>query len=318
MIVAGNKWSFYISLTKYFLTNFSNPNNNVVEIQKIKIINFINYNGQLIDVNQPIFTIHSRPFKYGDSLFETMRMFDGQLPFFEYHFQRLIDGMQALQMNIPKHYSLAFFKKEITRLFSSEKENARIRLSVFRKPGGLYTPINNDCEFTIECSSLIDNHFEWNKKGLKIDVCPNVHLQISSLSHHKTGNSLAYILAGLYKKEHQLDDCLLLNDAGRIAEASSSNVFWITNKKIYTPPISEGGINGVMRKVLLTNSKSFGVTIKEAKLSFVKLEKAQEVFLTNSIQGLRWVRQFQELKYNNEISRQLIKMLNQKVANNVC
>lgn len=246
-----------------------------------------------------------------------MRMFDGQLPFLDHHFQRLTEGMQALQMDIPKHYSPTFLKKEIQRLLPAKKENARIRFSVFRKPGGLYTPINNDCEFTIEFSLLKAKHFEWNEKGLKVDICKNIRLPTSKLSQHKTGNSLPYVLAGIYKKEHQLDDCLLLNDADRIAEASSSNVFWVTNKKIYTPPISEGGINGVMRKVILAEANAFGLTIKETKCSLSKLEKAKEVFLTNSIQGIRWVRQFREVHYSHELSNQLIQQLNQKVANNL-
>lgn len=239
-------------------------------------------------------------------------MFEGKLPFLDLHFQRLVKGMEILKMDIPTRYSIDYFKRQIKKL-TTKKANARIRLTVFRRDGGLYTPRKNSCQFLIEASPLSDAHFQLNKKGLSIDLCQSVSLTYSPLSNLKTGNSLPYILAALYKKENQLDDCILLNEKNRLVEASSSNLFLLIKNTIYTPPLSEGGIEGIMRNVVLSTATATGHRIKTIPLSIKKLHQADEVFLTNSIQGIQWVKHFSNVIYQNKIAQKLNDLINSKI-----
>jgi len=247
----------------------------------------INFNGKILPAKQPIFKVDNRAFLYGDALFETIRMFDGNLPFLHLHMERLLAGLNFFQFKIPKKYTSKFFQKEIKKI---AKGNARIRITVFRSKGGLYTPKNNRPQFLITTSPLLNAEFKFHKKGLNVGVFEASQLKCSPVSNLKTCNSLPYILAGLYKKEQNLDDCILINEKGKIAEASSSNIFLLQKNKLITPSLSEGCINGTMRKVILEIATIENIHIIEKPINVSELKKAKEIFLTNSIQGIKWVK----------------------------
>ena len=247
----------------------------------------INFNGKILPSDQPIFKADNRAFLYGDALFETIRMFDGKLPFLNLHLERLLAGLHFFKYKVPKKFNSKFFKKEIKKIAYG---NARIRITVFRSEGGLYTPKNNRPQFLITTSPLPSAQFKFNKKGLNIGIFENSKLKCAPISNLKTCNSLPYIQAALYKKEQNLDDCILLNEKGKIAEANSSNIFLLQKNKLVTPSLSEGCINGNMRKLILLIAKEEKIEIKERFLNLSELKKANEILLTNSIQGIRWVK----------------------------
>jgi branched-subunit amino acid aminotransferase/4-amino-4-deoxychorismate lyase len=268
---------------------------------------FINHNGKILPADQAIFGTENRAFRYGDGLFETIRMFEGKLPFWSYHWERLFAGAQYLKFQKLKDAS--FYKNEIQKL-CSEKGNWRIRFSLFRKDGGLYTPLDFETDFLIETSPLETNHFELNTQGLKVDLCDTLTIPRHPLSNFKTINSLPYVLAGIYKKEKELDDCILLNDKGKLVEASSSNIFILKNKKLFTPPLSSGCKDGTMRKVIMGLAPELDLEVLEKNLSPKKLIKADEIWLTNAVQGLKWVAYFQDKKMTNSFAIRIIKRLN--------
>ncbi len=252
----------------------------------------INFNGKVLPSNQPIFKSDNRAFLYGDALFETIRMFDGKLPFLDFHLQRLFEGLQFFHYKIPKKYTSKFFQKEIKKIAQG---NARVRITIFRSEGGLYTPKNNRPQFLITTSPLTSAQFKLNKKGLTVGIFENNKLQCSPISNLKTGNSLPYIQAALYKKEQNLDDCILVNEKNKIAEANSSNIFLWQKKKLITPSLSEGCINGTMRKIIIKIAKEEKIEIREKPLNLSELKKAKEILLTNSIQGIRWVKKIESI-----------------------
>ncbi|MEM6964837.1 MAG: aminotransferase class IV [Bacteroidota bacterium] len=246
----------------------------------------INLNGKLIPHNQPIFSASNRAFLYGDALFETIRMFDGKLSFLEDHVNRLLRGLDFFHYKIPKKYTTKFFQKEIKKIADG---NARIRLTVFRTDGGLYTPKNNKPQFLISASPLPDATFQLHTKGLEMGIFRGVSLARQPISNHKTCNSLPYIRAAIFKKEQNLNDVFLLNDKGRIAEASSSNVFIFKKNQLITPSLSEGCITGTMRLQIIRIAQQLGIKVLEKKVTLATLEASDEIWLTNSIQGIRWV-----------------------------
>ncbi len=262
-------------------------------------MNEINDNGRVINATEKLADKDHRGLKYGDGLFESIRMLNGKMPFLTDHLRRLYRGMKFLKIEKPKHFTTAFFRKEIKRITGKEK-NLRIRLSVFRAPGSLYTPTNNKSSYLIECQLIKSNNWKWSKKGLTLKICPTVQLPITPWSGLKTSNALPYILAGLWKKEADVDDCILLNQQGFVAEASSSNVFYFKNKILYTPTDNSGAILGVLRKQIIKLAKEKGIKLVKKDILPEELLEAEEVFLTNAVQGIRWVKSLENVRFGNK------------------
>lgn len=277
----------------------------------------INFNGQITDAAQPIFTTQNRAFRYGDALFESIRMFDGGLPFLDYHYQRLRHGMEVLGFDTPTHFSVIFFKNEIKKLIQTDKQNEgnyRIRLTVYRSDGGLYTPQNDTPIFVVEAKQTTDNQFIINKKGIEIGIYEGIKLPRSPLSNLKTANALPYILAARFCQQNQWEDCLLFNDANRVGETYKANVFCIKNNTIYTPSLTEGCIDGVMRRAVIESLIDMKKDIIEAPITRDNLMNFDGIFITNATRGVQWVSRIFDIKNYKKIAvDELIEKLNQRI-----
>lgn len=275
---------------------------------------YINYNGTLFESNERIFSINNRAFKYGDALFETIRVVNGKLCFLEDHFKRLKEGIELLKMK-SSNISFNDLKRQIEELLVKNNitEGGRVRLTVFREADGFYQPFNEKKAYVIEAKSIECNTFKINDKGLVIDVYNEQIRSTSKLSNIKTTNSIQQILAGIYCNEKGLDECVMLNKHGRIAEAMSSNIFLYKNNNIYTPSLEEGCINGVMRKQVLKIAENLKINIFEGMVNGSMLLQADELFLTNAVKGIYWVESFKEKEYTNDTVKIFIEELNKLV-----
>ena len=269
----------------------------------------INFNGKIFPSDQAIFNSQNRAFLYGDALFETIRMSEGKIPFLENHVNRLLEGLHFFKYKVPKKFTPTFFKKEIQKIATG---NTRIRITVFRSKGGLYTPKNNRPQFLISTAPLASPNFSLNKKGLKIGIFEEIKLPCSQISNLKTCNSSPYILAGLNKQERNLDDVILLNVKGRISEASSSNIFFIKKNKIITPSLSEGCVAGTMRKTILEIAAEKKYIIQEKTIKPSHLQNFEEIWLTNAICGIKWIAQIEQNNslYSTSHAQKFIENLN--------
>jgi branched-chain amino acid aminotransferase len=286
----------------------------------------LNFNGNIISAKNSIFTAENRAFRYGDGVFETIRVFDNKIPFLNLHKQRLLSGMKALKMNIPKTWKTDFIDKEINKLLqykqnkqniNSKKGNLRLRLAVFRTSGGFYTPISNEVEFCIEVSELSENNFTLNNIGLVCGIFEELPISPNKISAFKTSNSLPYILAGLYRKEQKTDDCFIINSSGHICETVAANIFGVTqDNQLITPPISEGCIDGIMRKVVLKTAQNLQLSCVEKPILIDNLREFKEIFITNAIQGITWVsgcKPLEKYDYTNKVSQKLVDCLTKKI-----
>lgn len=273
---------------------------------------YILHNDEFFANNQPILTAQNRGFRYGDGLFESMRMCNGKLKFAAQHADRLKAGMKALKMDGSTLLDEYFLKQKTAELCKKNriKDNARFRLSVYREGDGLYTPNSNKSGYVLEATALTDSSYELNKKGLIIDVFDDITKSVDKLSNYKTSNSLLYVMAGLYKKQYALDEAFILNQKGFLCESLSSNVFVVYNKQVYTPALSEGCIAGVMRGVVMNIARMNNVPLIEAQINPEVLKEAEEVFITNAVGGIRWVMGYGRKRYFNEITKFLSVKLN--------
>jgi branched-chain amino acid aminotransferase len=271
----------------------------------------INYNGEIYPANTKLFGIANRAFRYGDGLFESMRLMKGQLKFADLHADRLQRGMKALKIDGYSQMDTWFLKEKTDDLARRNKaKHARLRLTVFRDGEGLYTPSQNKMGWCLDLQPLDEPRYFLNEKGLIMDIFPDLQKPTNYLSNIKTCNSLTYVMAGLYKTQNKLDDVFLLNQDGFLCEAGSSNIFIWYQNHLYTPALSEGCVEGVMRHVIINLAKKINIPVTEAQINPDILYEAEEVFLTNAARGIQSVMGFGVRRYFNEMSKVLVDELN--------
>jgi len=280
-------------------------------------VNYINLNGKIQPGNQPALLVSNRGYRYGDGLFETIKVINEQIQLESYHFERLFSGLLLLQFEIPELFIAKTLAGEILDLCKKNEcsQQARVRLSVFRGHGGLYDE-NSTLQYVIECWPLNDSENELNENGLLIDIYGEARKSADIFSNLKSASFLPYMMAAQYAKKNKLDDCLLLNTNGTIADSTIANVFIIKDGVIKTPGLPEGCVNGVMRRWLLEKLSSKDHEIREEQITITDLEEADEVFLTNAIKGMSWVKQFRNKFYTNaktvEIFNRFIKSISRQ------
>jgi branched-subunit amino acid aminotransferase/4-amino-4-deoxychorismate lyase len=271
------------------------------------------YNGEIYPAEQPLFLHNNRAFCYGDALFETMHAFGTDVQFLSKHLTRLHAGMSILKMDTSVFPDQNSFDKQIKRLLNRDKifGGARVRLTVFRNNGGYYTPDTNEVSYIIEALALEHEKYYMNPKGLVVDVYRDMRKQANVLSPYKTTNSLLFVMAGLYKKAENLDECLILNDNNHVIESISSNVFIVKDNVLLTPPIEQGCVAGVMRESILSLAKKEGINVEtNISINESNLPVADEIFLTNAVRGIQWVVGYKQTRYYNKMARHLAEELN--------
>jgi branched-chain amino acid aminotransferase len=263
-------------------------------------MNSICFNGKIIPGDKPVLMASNRSYRYGDGLFETMKLLNGHIVLEQFHFERLFAGMSLLKFDVSKLFTAQRIQQEILQLCQKNgcDKMARVRLSVFRGNGGLYDE-DKTLQYLIECWPLNESVNKLNENGLVIDVYQDARKSCDKFSNLKSANFLPYTMAAQYAKENKLNDCLVLNTKGGIADATIANVFIIKDGVISTPALDEGCVNGVMRKYLIEKLRGMSYELREGALTINDLGNANEVFLTNAISGIRWVRQFRDKMFTN-------------------
>lgn len=262
---------------------------------------YINYNGKIIEQHKPVIGANSRALRYGDGLFETIKSVNGELLFADDHFERLWDGLQRLQFKIPALLTKERLQQEITTLLQKNKHDklARIRMMLFRGNGGLYEEMNHHPEYLIQTWALPENAGQWNSNGLAMGIYTEAKKCRDGLSNLKHNNFLPYVVAALQAKKEKWNDAVLLNDAGRVCDTSIANIFIIKDDIISTPSLEEGCIAGVIRKNILKAFSENNIQVREAAIGTEELLNADEVFISNSIFNIRWVQSIGDKNYTN-------------------
>lgn len=265
-------------------------------------MSLINVNGKLFDDNEPVLLASNRGYRYGDGLFETIKVCQGRIVLEHLHFERLFSSLSILKYKVPTFFIKERIRDEILKLCEKNKVDnlARVRMSVFRGNGGLYDD-DSSLQYIIECWSLNESANQLNENGLVIDIYPGARKNCDQLSNLKSANFLPYSMAALYAKENRLNDCFVLNTEGNIADSTIANVFLIKDGIIKTPALSQGCVSGVMRKHLFTTLRNEGYEVLETQISNMDLKQANELFLTNAINGIRWVKQYGNTTYTNQL-----------------
>ena len=272
---------------------------------------YICYNGSIIPASQPVHPADDRSYRYGDGLFETIRWKHGKPLLKELHFERLWLGLDAMEFTLNSTITPDLLVSHMSNLCIKNgcDENARIRLSFSRGAGGLFDD-SSTAQYLIEAWPL-ENQGSLNENGLIIGVYHDARKNIDSFSHLKTANFLPYVMGARHARRKHWNEAIILNPEGRVCDTTTSNLFIVQGEKIFTPPLSEGCVDGVLRKYLIDKLQKHSTfpTLIEQNLQLSDLLSAEELFLTNAIHGIRWVREFDKKQYSNHISSQIFSQL---------
>ncbi|MFD1141908.1 aminotransferase class IV [Larkinella insperata] len=241
----------------------------------------------------------NRAFQYGDGLFETIRYEHHEVQFWPDHYDRLTRGMAALSLQPLPLLDQDLLLSQINDLLKANQllgQPSRVKLQVWRQPGGLYTPTSFQTHYLITARS--GPAFALTEKA-RVGFFDAFRLSPSPVSAYKTLSALPYVLAGIAKQQQQADDMILLDTGGNLAECIASNLFWLLGDQLFTPSLDSGCIDGILRRQLLRRAPQHGLTVREGLFKPDALGQADAVFCTN-VAGIQWIRQIGETVYNEK------------------
>ena len=254
---------------------------------------YYGFNGKIID-QQPDITPQNRSFRYGDGIFETMKVYQSQVVLDDLHFDRLLTSLALLNISVPDFLNRQQLNANVLELCKLNNcvESARVRIAVYRDE-------DNYAGNIIEVFALDKEINKLNENGWTLDLYPLARKGMDAFANLKSANYLPYVMADLYAKQNGMDECLVLNWNNKIADASKANVFLLFGNEVYTPALHQGCVNGVKRRFVIEKLKQMGVPVHQQEVDEELLLNADEVFLTNAINDIRWVKSYKTKNYNS-------------------
>lgn len=278
----------------------------------------INFNGKIVSNDTSLLT-QNRAFLFGDAVFETVKIVNAKILFLEDHYFRLMSSMRVVRMEIPMNFTMEYFEEQILALATVKDStlSARARITVYRNDGGYYLPQNNTVSFLINVESIDNTLYSINQGEYVVDLYTDFYVAKQLLSSIKTTNKIINVTASIFANENGLDNCLLLNDSKNVIEALQGNIFMLKGNTLITPPVSEGCLNGVMRRQVLALARKIeNLEVVEEVISPFDLQKSDELFITNVIKGIQPITKYRKKKFTTNLSTILVQKLNEFISDN--
>lgn len=276
----------------------------------------VNINGILVENNEATISVSNRGLAYGDSVFETIRVINGKIIFWEDHYFRLMSSMRIMRMEIPANFSPEFLEATILNLV---KENdlinapARVKFTVFRTAGGYYRPESLEVEYIISSEKLQDAFYLLNSEAYEVELFKDHYITSGLLSTIKSNNRAINVLGSIFAKENDYENCLLINENKQVVEALNGNIFLVNGNKIKTPSLKDGALNGITRKQILAIVATMpDLEIEETSISPFELQKADELFISNVIVGIQPITKYRKKEFGNSVAKEVLTKLNVK------
>ncbi len=272
----------------------------------------VNFNGLLVSSQEQSWS-NNRSFLYGDGVFETLKIVNQKVLFLEDHYFRLMASMRIVRMEIPMNFTMEYLETQILNTANANKcsDSARVRITVYRNEGGYYLPETNQISFIIQAKSLPNSLYSYESIPYEVDLYKDFYIAKQLLSTLKTTNKIIHVTGSIFAKENGFQNCLLLNDEKNVVEALQGNIFMLLDGKLITPPITDGCLNGIMRKKIISLAKSIeNIEMIEASISPFDLQKAEELFITNVIKGIQPITKYRKKEYSTNLAKKLTEKLN--------
>ena len=276
----------------------------------------INFNGAIVSKDANLLG-QNRGFLFGDAVFETVKIINSKILFLEDHYFRLMSSMRVIRMEIPMNFTMEYLEEQIITLVKTQNlaTSARARITVYRNDGGYYLPQNNTVSFLISAQSLENSLYSINQNEYIVDLYTDFYVTKQLLSSIKTTNKIINVTGSIFANENGLDNCLLLNDSKNVIEALQGNIFILNGNTLTTPAVSEGCLNGVMRKQILAFARKIeNIEVVEGVISPFDLQKADELFITNVIKGIQPITKYRKKEFGNDFASLLLQKLNEFIV----
>lgn len=238
------------------------------------------YNSRITEEQNIQISANNRGFRYGDGLFETIVTGEQRINLVERHLHRIIDHARILSIDVPISM-LTQWANEIESLTQSNgiEGNVRTKIMLWRAEGGLYAPSDHGFEYLITQKPSESSIFHQKSS---IGICESAFNQSSLHAKIKSLNALHYVLAGIEMKRKGLDEIILIDDKGRLSETHIGNLFWIKNERLFTPSLSTGCIEGIMRGFIIDFFQTSKMVCQEVEEEVNTLDDADCIFSTNA------------------------------------
>lgn len=271
------------------------------------------YNGKSFPLDHPCIKHNDRGLTLGHGLFETIFINKGTIPALDYHWQRLETSAPLIGITVPfsKDKFLEMLASLIERNVLQEKiAVARITITHGESERGILPTTNLEPNYIIS----VNEYTHVTKPYYSILIASTRKNEKSISARVKSISYLDNILAKQEAISQGYDEAILLNTESNVADGAITNIFIVKDNQIYTPPIADGSLPGVVRRILLQQLTS-EFSIIEKSISPVELFNADEVFLTNALIGIQQVNKINKQKYEtfsvgNIVSIQLKKLWN--------
>jgi branched-subunit amino acid aminotransferase/4-amino-4-deoxychorismate lyase len=269
-------------------------------------------NGKFASIELLPQTLSNRGFAYADGFFETIRVINGFPQNVSLHFSRISDSLKGHRIDPPSDFTESSFLLSLRSLCEANgiDRGGYIRANFFRGEGGKYRPDCNDLVWIAEASPLETNAFELNTDGVSTDIYPEMKKSLNRLSNFKNIACSLYVQSALWSKDKGIDEALITNHKNQIIESTSSNLFLVSNRVLYTPELTSGPVGGVMRAAVINLALENNIKVYECNLTPQELLRADELFLTNAIRGIQWVGSYRTKRYFSTMAQRLVAMLN--------
>lgn len=260
---------------------------------------YVNINGKIQSSTSAGVPYDSRVVRYGFGLFESMLVIDGRIQLKDLHWERLFAGIDQLELERPELMTQEWMEEELMRTVKKNQleKLCRVRFQVYAGRGGLFEGQSAWTEFIIDCQPVEPSLLQLNDKGLSLVYAEGLSKSPNFISNLKCTNFMLYALAARQATAKKADNAVMMNTYGNAMETTLSNIFCIKGDTIYTPPLSEGCIAGVMRRYIMGQLPGKGFIIKEEPFVPGFLEEADAVFTTNAIRRVKWVQRIEDKQY---------------------
>jgi len=264
-------------------------------------LKYINFNGSLQAAENGDIDI---PKVYSNNLlFETILVENGVIQLADLHFTRLFKGLSELKVLVPVYCSPEWIREQVLSTVNANNsgEICRVRVWVYAENA------SPQPRFIFQCFTLKKDVATFNPEGLTVGISRQAIKNTGS--NLKTWDPQLYEIAAAEARANGWNDVLIKNTAGNIIESGIANVFVVKDNMVYTPPLADGCVDGVMRRYIIEKLAARGIRVIEKSITENDLHDADEIFLSNAIRRIKWVSQLGNRVYRNTYSDHLYKLL---------
>lgn len=251
--------------------------------------------------------VDARLFNTGIVVREEVRTRGTRMAFFHEHFESLQSRLGILHISLQEILTAEEMHQQAVNLINKNRYfgGNNLRITIIHEPG--FDSGTNHC--LMECIALEHPAYVMNRKGYVLGLYDDLNIPLDRLTGKFARSPLLDLFARRYMTAKRLDDCILFNQQGHITSSLYSTIFFRIQDEFHTPPARDGSPFSVMRDQVI---RLLNPVDDKTSLRALDIEKADEIILANTLDGIRWVVAVDRFRYYNHTGVKLINLLNEK------